>query len=1024
MKALQLYLDHLADRVSRVRLFGKDKDGKDIVRALEKVFVELTVTEEYERPAFHLAFLGMMDANLRRQREIFGQHEAEQGEQFADTGSQKIKRLVKPIELLRNGTHIVVTGAPGCGKTTLLRYLAWRIYKENLRWPVFLELKTINETDFTNAAGRLEEIIFEKAIISELHFNDEEKAALRQHFISQLSEGAVTILLDGLDEVRGEIFFKDLCQSVEKFIRSDLRQNTVIVSTRPYALHRTRIEDIKEMEIAPLNDRQIAEFLRHYYGNDEVVNRLKRTLRGQRPLREMARVPFLLAVMADLIRRKQEIGSNRLDLFRAIARQLVVQLDNEKKVQRFAFQIEDPHGKIKLNFLKHLAFERLLRDDLTQEGADSEAARLIFTDQVIQEKARQFVKTEYLPNINYIELANDVKGTPLLREIDEDVYSFTHLTTQEYLAAEALVAYPDCLRIFCQTFFNSTLVEMEVLPMALGLLPRADEFYATLETLPESLTFANLRLRARGLCYGAKITPQQRGNTLVQFSDFFWEYHNEYSYESIEVSRGKDFVDYLYKDAVLNSFAGVTDAEDFLLQILKDRHKHYDVTLRRAVEVLGRIGSEHSVSGLLELLNSKDEELRWKAVNSLGRLGSEDAVDGLLHTLRDESSSIRWRSGQALSVSGSDHALQGLLQALDDDNYFVRLCVTEALGAVGSERALDGVLRSLADENAWVRRSAVEALRSFDSKRAQDGLWHVAVKDESDGVRWRAARALGLPNTETHPAQEKTARGSSHKAELINNEQSRVNDLLNALTSDNWKRKLAAAELAKIEASILRSGLETELNNVNQAIRLKVVQIVGYCSDDPRILNELSKLAEHDYDSDVRDAAREASEKFARKLELLGYSTTEDTVQTLSDNESRELFLVGEAFKVVAEAGHIFRPTHNSDWGIDGEIEFKDEHGEASGRRVYLQLKSGDSYLRTRKSDRKEIFTVKARHAKYWQSHAYPVLLVIRNANGQIRWMNVTAYLQRHGTNIKQIEFQGEPFTAESVKQMRDRFAR
>ncbi|HLK59670.1 MAG TPA: hypothetical protein VKU00_24125 [Chthonomonadaceae bacterium] len=33
---------------------------------------------------------------------------------------------------------------------------------------------------------------------------------------------------------------------------------------------------------------------------------------------------------------------------------------------------------------------------------------------------------------------------------------------------------------------------------------------------------------------------------------------------------------------------------------------------------------------------------------------------------------------------------------------------------------------------------------------------------------------------------------------------------------------------------------------------------------------------------------------------------------------------------------------------------------------------------------------------------------------GQIRWMNVTDYLQRHG-KVKQVVFEGEPFTALSV---------
>ena len=140
------------------------------------------------------------------------------------------------------------------------------------------------------------------------------------------------------------------------------------------------------------------------------------------------------------------------------------------------------------------------------------------------------------------------------------------------------------------------------------------------------------------------------------------------------------------------------------------------------------------------------------------------------------------------------------------------------------------------------------------------------------------------------------------------------------------------------------------------------------------------------------------------------------------DNESRELILVGHAFTIAGEAGQIFRPTPNSDWGIDGEIEFKNDKGEASGKRVYLQLKSGDSYLYNRQRDETEIFTItKPRHAEYWQAHEYPVMLVIRTSDGEIRWMNVTDYLKKHGKQTKQIVFAGEPFTALNVSRLRDR---
>lgn len=134
------------------------------------------------------------------------------------------------------------------------------------------------------------------------------------------------------------------------------------------------------------------------------------------------------------------------------------------------------------------------------------------------------------------------------------------------------------------------------------------------------------------------------------------------------------------------------------------------------------------------------------------------------------------------------------------------------------------------------------------------------------------------------------------------------------------------------------------------------------------------------------------------------------------DNESRELVLIGDMFSLVGAAGHIFRPTANSDWGVDGEIEFKDAAGHASGRRVHVQLKSGDSHLRKR-ADGVEIFDVKnPRHLEYWAAHLDPVMLVVRDSNGLIRWMDVRGYLHANGRSSRQIIFTGETLTAAAVQ--------
>jgi hypothetical protein len=110
----------------------------------------------------------------------------------------------------------------------------------------------------------------------------------------------------------------------------------------------------------------------------------------------------------------------------------------------------------------------------------------------------------------------------------------------------------------------------------------------------------------------------------------------------------------------------------------------------------------------------------------------------------------------------------------------------------------------------------------------------------------------------------------------------------------------------------------------------------------------------------------------------------------------------------------------------DMEIEFKDDRYEATGQKIYLQLKSGDSYLRERKGDGAEIFTIKdERHARYWMAQAFPVLLVVRTSEGEVRWMEVRDWLKRESDNgkkpVRQIIFVGERFDVMSVRRWRDK---
>ncbi len=166
------------------------------------------------------------------------------------------------------------------------------------------------------------------------------------------------------------------------------------------------------------------------------------------------------------------------------------------------------------------------------------------------------------------------------------------------------------------------------------------------------------------------------------------------------------------------------------------------------------------------------------------------------------------------------------------------------------------------------------------------------------------------------------------------------------------------------------------------------------------------------------------SDPVARKILAMDETATREL-----DTQALEQILIGHMMAIAGEANQIFRPVTMFDHGIDGEVEFKDNDGKASGKRIYIQLKSGNSYLRTRKGDGSEVFDVSnERHLEYWISQPVDVYLVIRQTDGLsgqqvIRWMNVTRYLKtRKDKKSRQIIFQGEKLEMEAVWKVRDEF--
>ena len=166
------------------------------------------------------------------------------------------------------------------------------------------------------------------------------------------------------------------------------------------------------------------------------------------------------------------------------------------------------------------------------------------------------------------------------------------------------------------------------------------------------------------------------------------------------------------------------------------------------------------------------------------------------------------------------------------------------------------------------------------------------------------------------------------------------------------------------------------------------------------------------------------SDPVARKILAMDETATRE-----QDAQALEQILIGHMMATAGEANQIFRPVTMFDHAIDGEVEFKANDGRASGKKIYVQLKSGNSYLRARKGDGSEVFDIREeRHLEYWTSQPVDVYLVIRQqdeSSGQeiIRWMNVTRYLKnRKDKKSRQVIFEGEKLDMEAVWKVRDAF--
>nr|WP_299486253.1 DUF4365 domain-containing protein [uncultured Allomuricauda sp.] len=118
----------------------------------------------------------------------------------------------------------------------------------------------------------------------------------------------------------------------------------------------------------------------------------------------------------------------------------------------------------------------------------------------------------------------------------------------------------------------------------------------------------------------------------------------------------------------------------------------------------------------------------------------------------------------------------------------------------------------------------------------------------------------------------------------------------------------------------------------------------------------------------------------------------------------------------VNDLGYIFRETANGDVGIDGQIEFVNNDGLATGKIIAVQVKSGDSHL----IDKGEhwAFYPKEKHKNYWELFPIAVILLLYSpSTGKIYFTDARHQLNIPNSNLSYIKIPKTNILNESSKE-------
>ncbi len=647
-------------------------------------------------------------------------------------GQRKVKRFpvlkgLRKYTLGHERQHVLLAGRPGSGKSTTLKRMLLELAEEASVQPeiipVFVQLKSDRTiTDLILAEFRRAKVRVTPEQLDEWLLQDQ-----------------LLLLLDGVNEIPSE----ERRRQLQDF-RDDNPTTPMIFTTRDLSVGGD-LSIEKRMEMRPLSEPQMREFVGKYFTNRRMPDQADALLRQLRDrLREIAETPLLLKMLCDVFDpATQQIPQSKGELFR----QFDQDYEHIKKDTEYV-PVSENFWEFKADILQFLAFSMIQTDDTKSVEAyysvtNDWAERLLETWLNVRgvsdpaTKAKLWLKD--LRRCHFLQVAKD----------PGDI-EFHHQLFQEYYAAEYLLQLlPNLSDEELKRDYLNLLKWTEPIALMLALV---DEEEQALRLVKLAMDDVDLMLGAR-LAGKVKQRLQPKliqGLNNLPVSDglkiYLWGQTQTFlaSTKILSFLGSEDFnLQYIMKQAL----AGIS-TDELACTLKKYLGSENILVCLAAIEALGITASKKGIDALINLLSSSVSEIRRATASALGQIGSELAFDSLVLVLQeDPSASVRSESAKALGKIGSKKAIPILTNALQDKGMWVANNAVYALGELGVKEAMPlltkMILFSDPKDPFSLRDACIRALKQIGIDHTIQFKLSKALADSSSFVRENAAYAIG-----------------------------------------------------------------------------------------------------------------------------------------------------------------------------------------------------------------------------------------------------------------------------------------